>query len=65
MNISSIIRLGNREFIAACYDALLDRGVDSVGLEFYSNRLRNGYGKLDVIMEIYSSTECKKTIFEL
>lgn len=58
-SISELIRLPNDQFITCLYKTLLHREPDLGGFKYYSNRLSKGSSKIEIIFQIYSSSEAK------
>lgn len=49
--------LSNEEYIRSLYRGILIREADSVGIEFWTNKINNGYSKVDVLGGFLDSAE--------
>ncbi|NUY35335.1 FkbM family methyltransferase [Paraburkholderia sp. JPY303] len=58
-HIDQLLDIDDTEFVNATYRALLNRPADATGLAYYLGRLRAGYGKAKVIVQIASSKEAR------
>ncbi len=56
-HIYELFILDEREFINAAYHTLLGREPDPNGMNYYLGRLRMGYGKASVIVQLANSSE--------
>lgn len=57
-DVDDLLLIANRErFIASAYQAILQRPVDSAGLQHFEARLRQGYGQPFVLAALRSSSE--------
>jgi hypothetical protein len=57
--IDRLLDLSSDEFLEAAYQALLKRPPDSDGKRFYLTRLRSGYSKAGILVQIACSPEAK------
>ncbi|WP_293034408.1 FkbM family methyltransferase [Paraburkholderia sp.] len=58
-HVDQILELHDTEFLDAVYQILLGRAPDEEGGRYYLGRLRAGYGKATVIMQIGRSDEAR------
>jgi hypothetical protein len=60
-HISELFIFEERDFITAAYRALLRRDPDPVGMNYYIGRMRMGYGKAAIIVQLATSKEAHPT----
>lgn len=58
-SLSSLLGCHGDDFIHNAYQILLGREADSEGFSYYSNRLRSGYGKPQILGQIFASKEVR------
>ena len=56
-HIYELFIFDDREFINVAYRTLLGRAPDSNGMNYYLGRLRMGYGKASIIVQLANSSE--------
>lgn len=56
-HIAELFILDERDFITVAYRTLLGREPDPVGMNYYLGRLRMGYGKASIIVQLAKSSE--------
>jgi hypothetical protein len=56
-HIAELFNFDERDFITAAYRTLLGREPDPIGMNYYLGRLRMGYGKAAVIVQLATSAE--------
>jgi Domain of unknown function (DUF4214) len=58
-NTDQLLRLNDTTFVAGVYQALLGRSPDPEGMHYYLGRLRAGYSKSSIIVQIADSNEAR------
>jgi hypothetical protein len=58
-NTDQLLRLNDTAFVTGVYQALLGRSPDPEGMHYYLARLRAGYSKSSVIVQIADSNEAR------
>lgn len=58
-SITPLLFLDGREFLTECYRILLLREPDKRGIDYYLERLAQGYSKKSVIAQLAKSPECR------
>lgn len=58
-DVYELFSLDSRAFIVAAYVNLLEREPDEHGLAYYLGRLSVGYSKVDIIVQLAKSPECR------
>jgi Domain of unknown function (DUF4214) len=58
-NTDQILRLHDTTFVAGVYQALLGRSPDPEGMHYYLGRLRAGYSKSSILVQIADSDEAR------
>jgi hypothetical protein len=56
-HIAELFNFDERDFITAAYRTLLGRKPDPIGMNYYLGRLRMGYGKAAIIVQLATSKE--------
>lgn len=64
-NIDQLLRLNGTTFVAGVYQALLGRSPDPEGMQYYLGRLRSGYSKGSLIVQIADSKEALALAIDL
>jgi Domain of unknown function (DUF4214) len=64
-NINQLLRLNDTTFITGVYKALLGRSPDPEGMQYYLGRLRAGYSKRSLIVQIADSKEARALAISL
>jgi hypothetical protein len=59
-NFVELMELHDIQFVKAAYPIMLARAADPVGLNYYVNRLRHGYGRVSVLDQLSRSHEACK-----
>jgi FkbM family methyltransferase len=58
-SVTDLLNLYDEQFVHAAYRSILGRRPDPEGFQYYSNRVRQGVSKLDIIRQLCSSNEAK------
>lgn len=59
LHVDSLLKLHDTEFVEAVYQTLLGRPADPEGMRYYVTRVRAGFGKAHVILQVASSPEAR------
>lgn len=58
-NTDQLLRLNDTTFVIGVYQALLGRSPDPEGMHYYLGRLRAGYSKSSIVVQIADSNEAR------
>ena len=60
-NLAELLQYHDRQFIECAYLTLLGRHPDITGMKYYLGRLQSGVSKIQILDQILSSTEGKRS----
>lgn len=64
-HVDDLLRLNDRAFVAMAYHAILGRSVDDGGLDYYTNALRHGLNRIEVLASLAGSDEGQQHAHQL